>query len=126
MKFVSIRLVTADVDGLAAFYSMVTGVEALRPAPVFAEIRGEAATLAICHESIIRQFNAGAAIAASNRSVIIEFEVDDVDALGRRLQDSGVDIVMPPADMPWGNRSMLLRDPDGNIINIFARGLAQT
>ena len=32
-----------------------------------------------------------------------------------------VDYVMPPADMPWGNRSMLLRDPDGNVINIFAR-----
>jgi hypothetical protein len=22
--------------------------------------------------------------------------------------------------MPWGNRSALLRDPDGNLINLFA------
>ena len=23
--------------------------------------------------------------------------------------------------MPWGNRSLLLRDPDGNLVNIFSR-----
>jgi hypothetical protein len=21
--------------------------------------------------------------------------------------------------MPWGNRSLLLRDPDGNLVNLF-------
>ncbi|GMA26544.1 hypothetical protein GCM10025864_43030 [Luteimicrobium album] len=25
-----------------------------------------------------------------------------------------------PRDMPWGNRSLLLRDPDGNLVNLFA------
>lgn len=24
-----------------------------------------------------------------------------------------------PAVMPWGNRSALLRDPDGNLVNLF-------
>ena len=32
-----------------------------------------------------------------------------------------VEVAMPPATMPWGNRSMLLRDPDGNAVNVFAR-----
>jgi hypothetical protein len=27
---------------------------------------------------------------------------------------------MPPADMPWGNRSLLLRDPDGVLVNVYA------
>jgi hypothetical protein len=22
--------------------------------------------------------------------------------------------------MPWGNRSLLFRDPDGNLVNLFA------
>ena len=22
--------------------------------------------------------------------------------------------------MPWGNRSLLLRDPDGNLVNLFS------
>jgi hypothetical protein len=30
--------------------------------------------------------------------------------------------VMEPTNQPSGNRSMLLRDPDGNLTNIFSRG----
>ncbi len=120
MKFASTRLVTADIDRLIAFYSLLTGVDAKRSAPVFAEFHLEGAVLAISDESLVKQFNAGAAVAAANRSAIIEFEVDDPDAVHARLGDSA-DIAMPPTTMPWGNRSMLLRDPDGNVINIFAR-----
>jgi hypothetical protein len=31
--------------------------------------------------------------------------------------------VMPPTNMPWGNRSMLLRDPDGTLVNVFSRAV---
>ena len=121
MKFASTRLVTADIERLIAFYAKLTEAELVRRTPTFAELRlPGGAVLAISTEDMIRQFNAGAAIAASNRSAIIEFEVDDVDAVHVRLGDT-VDYAMPPTNMPWGNRSMLLRDPDGNVVNIFAR-----
>jgi uncharacterized glyoxalase superfamily protein PhnB len=123
MKFASTRLVTNDIDRLIAFYTLVTGTEATRLAPAFAEFRLEGATLAISLESVVAQFNAGAAVAASNRSAMIEFRVDDVDAEAVRLGDS-VDYAMAPTTMPWGNRSMLLRDPDGNVVNIFSRPAA--
>ena len=122
MQFASVRLVTADLDRLVSFYESLTGVEPTRPAPVFAEFRFSGASLAISDESLIRQFNAGAAVAASNRSAMIEFQVDDVDVLHEQAKSLDADIVMPPSDMPWGNRSMLLRDPDGNVVNIFVRG----
>jgi len=76
--------------------------------------------LALSTERPIKQFNAGAAIAAANRSAIIEFQVEDVDGLNENLSDPSIDRVMAPTDMPWGNRSMLLRDPDGNLVNVFA------
>jgi hypothetical protein len=28
---------------------------------------------------------------------------------------------MPPTTQPWGNRSMIFRDPAGNLINLFSR-----
>jgi len=37
------------------------------------------------------------------------------------MNASGANIVMPTTLMPWGNRSLLLRDPDGNLVNIFSR-----
>jgi uncharacterized glyoxalase superfamily protein PhnB len=120
MNFASVRLVTSDIDALAAFYELLTGVAPSRPAPVFAEFRFGAATLAISDAEIVQRFNAGAAVPAANRSAIIEFEVGDVDAVQARLPES-IERAMPPADMPWGNRSMLLRDPDGNVVNVFSR-----
>jgi hypothetical protein len=29
------------------------------------------------------------------------------------------DIVQEPTTMPWGNRSLLVRDPDGSLVNFF-------
>jgi uncharacterized glyoxalase superfamily protein PhnB len=121
MKLASIRLVTNNVDSLVSFYTMLTGALAARLAEDFAEIRSEGAIVAIGSERSIKQFNVGAAVAAANRSAILEFEVDDVDGVRARLGDASVDYVMAPTNQPWGNRSMLLRDPDGNLINIFSR-----
>lgn len=121
MQFVSIRLVTNNIDRLVAFYGRLTSKEANRPAPDFAEFRFDAVVLAISSERLIARFNAGAAVAASNRSAMIEFEVDDVDAALTVLGPDTLDIAMAPSDMPWGNRSMLLRDPDGNVVNVFSR-----
>ncbi|NED85153.1 VOC family protein, partial [Streptomyces sp. SID11233] len=53
----------------------------------------------------------------ANESVIIEFRVPDVDRLHADL--SGAEIVAEPTTMPWGNRSCLVRDPDGNLVNFF-------
>jgi len=66
-------------------------------------------------------FAGDVARAADNHTVIIEFRVGDVDAEFRRLSDV-IDgsLVQAPTTMPWGNRSLLFRDPDGNLVNFFA------
>ncbi|KXU83730.1 glyoxalase [Paraburkholderia monticola] len=121
MKFASVRVVTRDIDGLVEFYQRLSGIEAVRPADGFAEMRFEGATLAISSEHLIELFNVGAATAAANHSAILEFEVEDVDVVFERMNASGTNVVMPTTLMPWGNRSLLLRDPDGNLVNIFSR-----
>ncbi|MGF6259666.1 VOC family protein [Paraburkholderia youngii] len=121
MKFASVRLVTADIERLVEFYQRLSGIEAVRLADGFAEMRFASATLAISSEHLIKLFNVGAATAAANQSAILEFEVEDVDMVFERMKASGKTIVMPPTLMPWGNRSLLLRDPDGNLVNIFCR-----
>jgi uncharacterized glyoxalase superfamily protein PhnB len=128
MQFASVRLVTADpasVDALVAFYTRLTDVAATRPVPDFAELRFAGLVLAISTQRMVQQFNAGAARAAANESAILEFEVDDVEAVLQRWGDAALDTAMPPTTMPWGNRSMLLRDPDGNVVNVFSRPTAQ-
>jgi uncharacterized glyoxalase superfamily protein PhnB len=121
MKFASVRVVTRNLEEMVEFYQRLSGIEAARPAEGFAEIRFEGAALAISSEQLIQRFNVGAAIAAANRSAILEFEVTDVDAVFDRMNALGTSVVMPTTLMPWGNRSLLLRDPDGNLVNVFSR-----
>lgn len=119
MQFASIRIITDDLDRMVAFYEQVTGVTAERPAPVFAELALPSATLAIGHTDTVPLFGADSARPAANRSVIIEFRVDDVDTEYDRLRPLVGEWVQAPTTMPWGNRSMLFRDPDGNLVNLF-------
>lgn len=121
MDFASIRIITEDVDRLAAFYEKVTGTDAVRPAPVFAEFRTSVGALAIGSTATVAMLGERAPRPGTNDSVIFEFLVDDVDAEFARLRDHLEDVVLEPTTMPWGNRSALFRDPDGNLVNLFSR-----
>jgi predicted enzyme related to lactoylglutathione lyase len=124
MSFSSIRIITDDVDRLAAFYERVTGTPAERPAPVFAQFTGPGAVLAIADVATVGMLG-DAMLPRTNRSVFVEFEVSDVDGEFARLQPEPTDVVLAPTTMPWGNRSALVRDPDGNVVNLFSRPATQ-
>ena len=120
MNLVSIRIITDDVATLADFYERLTGGIAVRQGDLFAEVTGPNATVAIGSTATVGVFGPGSARAADNHSVIVEFLVADVDAEFARLSGWVADFVAEPTTMPWGNRSLLLRDPDGNLVNLFS------
>ncbi|MCX4236018.1 VOC family protein [Streptomyces sp. NPDC020707] len=119
MNFVSIRIITGDVARLVAFYERVTGLTAAWANDDFAELGTPNATLAIASTRTVPLFAPGSARPAENQSVITEFLVEDVDAVHKNLTGYVTDFVTEPTTMPWGNRSLLLRDPDGNLVNFF-------
>ena len=84
MKLSSIRIVTEDVSALAAFYQQLLSVT-----PVgfneYMELNTPGASLAICSRQSVEAADAGSLTAASNRSAVLEFEVEDVDAEQHRL-----------------------------------------
>ncbi|MFD2962546.1 MULTISPECIES: VOC family protein [Olivibacter] len=121
MNLVSIRIITANINGLIAFYEQVTQSSVVHYTPDFVELKTKTATLAIGSTRTL-QFFGGDSVAqtATNRSVIIEFRVDDVDRDYERLADLLQPyLVQKPTLMPWGNKSLLFRDPDGNLVNLF-------
>jgi lactoylglutathione lyase len=46
---------------------------------------------------------------------------DDVDASRTKLADAGVPVVQTPHNTGNNNRNALLRDPDGNLVEIVAK-----
>ena len=119
MRFAYTRLVTEDVPKLSAFYA-----ELLETTPSgdgdYVELRPGGATLAIVSRRAAEQMHGGKWTPAANRSAILEFEVTDVGAVRARIDELVRDWLQEPKDMPWGNRSMMFRDPDGNPINVFS------
>jgi predicted enzyme related to lactoylglutathione lyase len=120
MNFVSTRIITADIKRLIRFYEQITGTPLTVFTEDFAELKTPSATLALGSTRTLQLFGADVARAAANHSAIIEFLVEDVDAEYRRLTDMiKSSLVQEPTTMPWGNRSLLFRDPDGNLVNFF-------
>jgi predicted enzyme related to lactoylglutathione lyase len=124
MNFVSIRIITDRVQRLVEFYEHVIGASAAWSTPDFAELVTPSCTLAIASTRTVALFGADSARPADNHTVIIEFRVDDVDQEYQRLAHLMDEFVQQPTTMPWGNRSLLFRDPDGNLINLFTPATA--
>ncbi|OPX07917.1 VOC family protein [Mycobacterium sp. AT1] len=119
MDFVSVRIITDHVRRLVEFYEQSLQATATWSTPDFAELATPSCTIAIASTRTVALFGADSARPADNRSVIIEFRVADVDHEYQRLVQLVDEFVQAPTTMPWGNRSLLFRDPDGNLVNFF-------
>ena len=118
MKFASTRLVAGDIRSVVGFYEMLTGRTAEWLSPVFAEIVTPGATLAVGSADTVALFKEGSAQPAANRSAILEFMVADVDAEFARLEGKA-ELVHEPKTMPWGNRTVQFRDPEGTLVALY-------
>lgn len=118
MKFASTRLIAHDIKSMVAFYEMVTGLAADWLAPVFAEIVTPSGALAIGAEDTVALWQAGCAEPGRNRTAILEFQVDDIDAAYARLKDK-VALVHDMKVMPWGNKTFQFRDPEGTAVSLY-------
>jgi catechol 2,3-dioxygenase-like lactoylglutathione lyase family enzyme len=119
MRLVQVRIVTQDVPALARFYQELTGI-APEGSDEYVEFSFDGGGgLAISSKRSADLFAGRAASTGSNRSVIFDFEVPDVDLERERLEGFISEFIVEPTNQPWGNRSMIFRDPDGNLINFF-------
>ncbi len=50
--------------------------------------------------------------------VIMTFVVTDCDEVFARARSGGAEVLEPPTDMFYGQRRLLLRDPDGTIVDV--------
>ncbi len=46
------------------------------------------------------------------------FESDDIEAAWHELQATGVTVIQPLYEQPWGQRTLRIADPDGHIVDV--------
>lgn len=118
-------VVTQDVKRLVGFYEPILRLKAKWSGDDYAEFATGVGVLAIFSFSAQEKYIPGSAEAAMNRAVILEFKVGDVDAEYRRLKKFVKTWVKGPTTQPWGTRSVYFRDPDGNLVDLYAPAPAE-
>lgn len=114
-------LYAKDVDALAGFYARLGFVETFRLADEqgdagFMALQRGRAELGITTENSPRRL-IGVEPGPGPRHELFVY-VEDVDRMIASLRESGAEILKEPADMPWGERTSFVADPEGNLISL--------
>ncbi len=121
MELVQSRVVTEDVARMAAFYARLVGTSVVLN-DYYVEVPTGALSVGFSKCRFTECSGAGDAGLRDVPSgeVILDFRVDEVDAEFARIDRLGVEWVLKPTTQPWGNRSMVFRDPEGNLVNVYS------
>jgi catechol 2,3-dioxygenase-like lactoylglutathione lyase family enzyme len=118
-------LITSNVKRLVDFYEPILNLKAKWSGNDYAEFHTGVGVLAIFSAEAQEKYIPGSAEAAKNKSLVLEFEVADVDREYQRLGSLVKVWVKPPTTQPWGTRSIYFRDPDGNLVDFYASAKAR-
>ena len=110
------QLFTTDLPRALAFYTGPLGFRAAfvhGEPPFYAQVVSGAARLNLRH---VDAMPIDRAAAERDDLLAATLTVADATALHREWQSAGVAALTPPRDEPWGTRTFMLRDPDGNLL----------
>ncbi|MGR0221069.1 VOC family protein [Agromyces sp. ZXT2-6] len=111
-------LCSDDVTASARFYREHFGFEPTFESDWYVSLRhpdagSELAILDPGHESVPDGYGTPA------RGVLVNLELDDVDAAAERLETAGVHVVQPLRSEPFGQRHVIVRDPGGVLVDVI-------
>lgn len=120
-----VNLYTRDIEAGIRFYRDLLGFkETFRTPktgiPTHVELRLSGFSLGLGTVEAAKQRHGVDASPGSPAMVVVVW-TDDVDKAFAQLTSAGAPAVQPPHDSTNNNRSALLRDPDGNLVEIVAK-----
>jgi catechol 2,3-dioxygenase-like lactoylglutathione lyase family enzyme len=120
-----INLYTNDIEAGLVFYRDLLGFAEifrtpLEGIPTHVELRLDGFTLALSSAEAARDVH-GVEAAPGSPAMALVVWTYDIDEAYQKLAAAGVLTVQTPHDSSNNNRSALLRDPDGNLVEIVAK-----
>lgn len=113
-------ILVRDMAAMRAFYGDILGFSLLRelsPGWIEYQVGGNILALSRPHRTA-----KDAPTPAGSASLQLAFKVSapDVDHCADVLVRQGIDLLEPPTDQAFGHRTLFFRDPDGNLLEVFA------
>ncbi len=120
-----VNLYTRDIEAGLHFYRDLLGLaETFRTPtegiPEHVELRLNGFTVGLGTVEAARNVH-GVEAAPGSPAMVLVVWTDDVDKAYAELVAAGVPVVQPPHNTGNNNRNALLRDPDGNLVEIVAK-----
>lgn len=120
-----VNLYTADIEAGIHFYRDLLGFhETFRTptdgTPEHVELRSDGFTVGLGTVEAAKRVH-GVDASPGTPAMALVVWTDDVEDAYRQLVDAGVPSVQPPHDTGNDNRNALLRDPDGNLVEIVSK-----
>ncbi|CCD99621.1 VOC family protein [Bradyrhizobium sp. STM 3809] len=113
-------ILARDWQAMRGFYEEVLGFPPRRElSQGWIEYRVGANTLALAQP---KRLASDQPTPMGSASVQLAFKVarEDVDHCAAELINKGIALVEPPTDQPFGHRTLFFRDPDGNLLEVYA------
>ena len=120
MDLVQSRIVTDDVERLAAFYARLVRVSVVLN-DYYVEVPTGAASVGFSRRRFTecREDQAARPCSPQHRAeIMLDFRAGDADAEYKRISQLGLTWVIQPATQLWGCRTMIFRDPAGNLVSV--------
>lgn len=114
-------LVTAKFYETWDFYTAVLGFKTLRECDEYVQLSHPSGVQFGLHRHESDGFAPELVSSTDGRGFWLSIQVADADAEYERLEKLGVAGLETPEDRPWGERSFLLRDPNGVVLHISHR-----
>jgi catechol 2,3-dioxygenase-like lactoylglutathione lyase family enzyme len=111
-------LLCRDLDGTVAFYRETLRLPLAHELPGWFELDAGATRLSLRRRD--RPYDGGAPAGAGVQLAFRVAAGHDVDAWYARLLGAGADVVEAPTTTDYGHRTVFFRDPEGNVVEIYA------
>ncbi|MBS97033.1 MAG: hypothetical protein FI695_06875 [SAR202 cluster bacterium] len=114
-KITGIIIWTDQLDIMVDFYKNLLGltVHSIRPSFVSFDIGGERFNIGT-HNNV-------SGMAKDPYRIMLNFEVDDIIEVSKKLRAKNVSFLREPEEEHWGGMVATFYDPDGNILQLLQK-----
>ncbi|MCK8061099.1 MULTISPECIES: VOC family protein [unclassified Fusibacter] len=124
----SIKLISILTDNLTemlTFYKDVLGFTTEDESGGYIELIHDGVRIALCSKELMYELTKHEAFLEERKGKSFELAFwvatkTEVDSTYKELIDKGATAILAPHDMPWGQRTAMFADPDGNCHEVYA------